>query len=63
MLETMAADPTHHTRVLKEAVLAEFHLDSDDVRNSAEARAFLDCVDVLVNIGYVAIPVQGWRGH
>jgi hypothetical protein len=60
VLKTMAADPTHRetTRILKEAVLAEFHLDSDDVRDSAEARAFLDCVDVLVNIGYVVIPSQ-----
>lgn len=60
VLETMAADPTRRetTRILKDAVLAEFHLDSDDVRNSAEARAFLDCVDVLVSIGYVVIPSQ-----
>ena len=65
VLETMAADPTRRetARILKDAVLAEFHLDSDDVRNSAEARAFLDCVDVLVNIGYVTVPTRGRCGH
>ena len=65
VLETMAADPTRRetTRILKDAVLAEFHLDSDDVRNSAEARAFLDCVDVLMNIGYVTVPTRGRCGH
>ena len=56
----MTADPTGRemARNLKEAVLAEFHLDSDDVRNSAEARAFLGCVDVLLSIGYIVIPSQ-----
>lgn len=60
VLETMAGDPTGQemARNLKEAVLAEFHLDSDDVRNSAEARAFLGCVDVLLSIGYIVIPSQ-----
>ncbi len=60
VLETMTADPTGRemARNLKEAVLAEFHLDSDDVRNSAEARAFLGCVDVLLSIGYIVIPSQ-----
>ena len=60
VLETMAADPTKREmiRILTDAVLNEFHLDPDNQTWLAETQAFRDCVDVLVNTGYVAIPTQ-----
>ena len=61
VLETMAADPTgcEMARILKEAVFAEFHLLSDDVKQTPEANAFAGCVDVLVSTGYVTVPIPG----